>query len=263
MTSILAPSAATDRETGYYLLFEESPRRVRAFLGGTAVADSTRMMLLHEHGSFPIYYFPAGDVCGDLLEASGHTVADTHKGPATFWHIRVGARRVENAAWAFREPPAGTPDLSRHIALAWDAIDTWFEEDEQVYRHARDPYHRVDVLASSRHVRVVIDGVEVADTTRPRLLFETGLPTRYYIPKLDVRMGLLTSTARRTVCPYKGTASYWSARVGETVYENVAWSYTHPIVECSKIENLLAFFDERVDVEVDGERQERPRTQWS
>jgi uncharacterized protein (DUF427 family) len=109
----------------------------------------------------------------------------------------------------------------------------------------------------------VIDGVEVADTTRPRLLFETGLPTRYYIPKLDVRMGLLTSTARRTVCPYKGTASYWSARVGETVYENVAWSYTHPIVECSKIENLLAFFDERVDVEVDGERQERPRTQWS
>jgi uncharacterized protein (DUF427 family) len=257
MTDVLAPS------TSPVLLFEESPRRVRAFLAGTAVADSTRVMLLHESARVPVYYFPVDDVRTDLLEPSDHMGDDEHKGPATFWHVRVGDRRAADAAFAFHSPPGGAPDLSGHIALDWNAMDAWFEEDDQVYGHARDPYHRVDVLSSSRHVAVSIDGETIAETRRPHPLFETGLPTRYYIPKVDVRMELLTPGTRQTICPYKGTASYWSATVCGTIIPDIAWSYVHPIVECPKITGLIAFFDEHVDVDVDGERQERPHTIWS
>jgi uncharacterized protein (DUF427 family) len=263
MTETLTQLKASAVSHDHYLVFEASPRRVRAFLGGVAIADSTRMMLLHESQHLPVYYVPLDDVRSDLLEASDHTVADERKGPASHWHLRVGDTWAENAAFAFRSPPPGAPDLSGYVAFEWDAMDAWYEEDDQVYRHARDPYHRVDVLASSRHVRVALDGETIAETRRPHLLFETGLPTRYYIPKLDVRMELLTPTEKQTICPYKGTASYWSVTAGGETYENLAWSYQHPIVECPKIENLVSFFNERVDIEVDGELQERPRTIWS
>jgi uncharacterized protein (DUF427 family) len=132
-----------------------------------------------------------------------------------------------------------------------------------VFVHPRDPYHRVDVVHSSRHVKVVVDGEVVAETTRPRLLFETGLPTRYYIPKLDVRMDLLQPTDSVTACPYKGRARYWSVRVGDRTLKDLVWSYPAPIPECPKIEGLLSFYNERVDIYVDGELQPRPKTQWS
>jgi uncharacterized protein (DUF427 family) len=257
MTDVLAPSAS------HVAVFEESPRRVRAFLAGIPVADSTRMMLLHESAHVPVYYFPLDDVRTDLLEPSDRTADDERKGPATYWHVRVGKTRAADAAFAFRKPPTGAPDLSGYVAFEWNAMDAWFEEDDQVYAHARDPYHRVDVLTGSRHVEVSIDGETIAETRRPCLLFETGLPTRYYIPKLDVRMELLTPSAKQTVCPYKGTSSYWSATLHGTTYRDIAWTYVHPIVECPKIENLIAFFNERVDIDVDGERQERPHTIWS
>jgi uncharacterized protein (DUF427 family) len=263
MTQVLAPFRPFDATQGHFLVFEESPRRVRAFLGGVPVADSTRMMLLHESMRLPVYYFPFEDVRADLLEESDRSEEDEHKGPATFWHVRSGGTVARDAAFAYRTPAEGAPDLSGHVAFAWDAMDAWFEEDDQVYRHARDPYHRVDVLSSSRHVRVSVDGETVAETTRPRLVFETGLPTRYYIPKLDVRTELLTPTDKETICPYKGTASYWSLTVGGRTLENIAWSYRHPIVECPKIENLVAFFNEKIDIDVDGVREARPRTQWS
>jgi uncharacterized protein (DUF427 family) len=246
-----------------YLVFEESPRRVRAFLGGIAVADSTRMMLLHESGRLPVYYFPRDDVRVELLEPGDRTAGDERKGPASYWHVRANGKLAENAAFAYRRPAAGAPDLSGYVAFEWDAMDAWYEEDDEVFRHARDPYHRVDVLSSSREIRVLVDGELLAETRRPRLLFETGLPTRYYIPKLDVRMEFLTPAVKQTVCPYKGTASYWTATVGGTGHENVAWSYEHPIVECPKIEGLIAFFNEKVDIDVDGEREQRPETIWS
>ncbi len=244
-------------------VFEESPRRVRPYLAGTALADSTRMMLLHESGRLPVYYFPLEDVRAELLEPSEHTTADERRGEAIYWHARVGERLAENAVWAHRATPERAPDLSGHVAFVWNAMDAWFEEDEQVYKHARDPYHRVDVASSSRHVRVVVAGETVAETRQPHLLFETGLPTRYYIPKLDVRLDLLASTDTTSVCPYKGTASYYSATVGGTTVEDVAWYYEHPIVECPKIENLVCFFNEKVEIQVDGELQDRPQTQWS
>jgi uncharacterized protein (DUF427 family) len=142
-------------------------------------------------------------------------------------------------------------------------MDAWFEEDDEVYVHARDPYKRVDVLHSSRHVRVVVQGELVAETRRPALLFETGLPTRYYLPKADVRMDRLVPTETATRCPYKGVASYYAVRAGSTVVPDLAWCYRHPIPECSKIENLVCFFNERVDLYVDRELQPKPRTRWS
>jgi uncharacterized protein (DUF427 family) len=142
-------------------------------------------------------------------------------------------------------------------------MDAWYEEDDEVFVHPRDPHHRVDVLNSSRHVKVVVEGVVVAETRRPRLLFETGLPTRYYIPKIDVRMDLLEPTDSITACPYKGRASYWSVRAGERLLEDLVWVYPAPIPECPKIENLLSFYNEKVDIYVDGELQPRPKTHWS
>jgi uncharacterized protein (DUF427 family) len=170
---------------------------------------------------------------------------------------------AENAAWIYRDPPEELASLMGHVSFNWDERTTWYEEEEQVYAHARDPHKRVDVLASSRHLQVVIAGQTVADTRRPRLLFETSLPTRYYIPREDVRLDLLEPSTHKTRCPYKGEASYWSVRAGDQLVRDAVWSYREPIPECPKIRDLLCFFNELVDLYVDGELQARPRTPWS
>lgn len=156
------------------------------------------------------------------------------------------------------------PELSGLVLFYWDRVDHWYEEDEEVFKHARDPYHRVDALQSSRHVQVVVNGEIVADTKRPVLLFETGLPTRYYIPATDVRTDLLTATDTASVCPYKGTATYWSLTVGDRTIADAVWNYPHPVAQVPTIAGLLCFFDERVDhVIVDGVEQPTPVTPWS
>jgi uncharacterized protein (DUF427 family) len=142
-------------------------------------------------------------------------------------------------------------------------MDAWFEEDEQVFTHARNPYTRVDILASSRHVRVEIDGVTVAESASPRLLFETGLPVRYYLPRTHVRMDLLELSEGVSHCPYKGQAQSWSVRLDGRLHENQAWSYPTPLPESVKVAGLMCFYDEKVDIHVDGVRQERPRTKFS
>jgi uncharacterized protein (DUF427 family) len=142
-------------------------------------------------------------------------------------------------------------------------MDAWFEEDEEVFTHPRDPYTRVDILPSSRHVRVEVDGVTLAESASPRLLFETGLPVRYYLPKTHVRMDLLTPTDSESHCPYKGQAQWWSVRVGDSLHEDLAWSYRAPLPESQKIAGLVAFYNEKVDIYVDGVLQERPRTKFS
>ena len=196
-----------------------------------------------------------------------HTDRTTHcprKGDAEYWSIVVGDRRIENTVWGYPVPLEGTADLSAYVAFYWNKVDNWFEEDEEVFVHAHDPYKRVDALRSSRHVEVRVNGETLADTTRPVLLFETSLPTRYYIPKFDVRLDLLRPSANTTACPYKGTANYFSVSVpGTEVVENVAWVYRTPIPQVPTIENHLCFFNERVDLLVDGELQERPTTAWS
>jgi uncharacterized protein (DUF427 family) len=242
---------------------ERWPRRVRAVIGDIAVADSTRVLLLLEKGHLPVYYFPADDVRTDLMEPTGKQTRCPYKGEASYWTVKAGDREVANAVWGYLEPLPERTDIKGYMAFYWDRVDSWWEEDDEVFVHPRDPYHRVDVLNSSRHVRVEIDGQTVAETRRPRLLFETNLPTRYYIPKVDVRMDLLQATDTSTVCPYKGQARYWRPRSTEGSATDVAWSYPTPIPECPKIENLVAFFNERTDIYVDDELQPRPETPWS
>ena len=149
------------------------------------------------------------------------------------------------------------------IRLEWDAMDAWFEEDEEVFTHPRDPYTRVDILHSSRHVRIEVDGVTIAESTKPTLLFETGLPPRYYLPKTHVRMDLLSPTGTVTHCPYKGQAEHWSVEAGERIHADLAWSYPTPLPESQKIAGLVSFYNERIDLYVDAALQERPRTKFS
>lgn len=245
------------------LYLEDSPRRIRAFFGGETIVDSRSAKLLHEKDHLPVYYFPMEDVREGFLEPTDHTTHCPFKGDARYWSVRVGDRVAENAAWNYPEPIETSPPLSGLVALYWSAMDRWMEEDEEISVHPKDPYHRVDVLESSRHVKVSVNGETVAETNRPRLLFETGLPTRYYIPREDVRMEWLVPTDTKTQCPYKGTASYWSLETGGERVEDVVWSYPEPLPETYKARDLMCFYNERVDLEVDGEKQSRPQTPWS
>ena len=244
-TSVLKP---------HTLYFENCPKRVRAVFAGETVADSRRVKRLHETGLLPVYYFPEADVRTDLLEPTEHTTHCPFKGDARYWSVRAGERRADNAMWSYPTPLADAPPLAGYVALYWDRMDAWFEEDEEVFVHPRDPYHRVDVLDSSRHVRVLIDGETVAETRRPKLLFETGLPTRYYVPEADVRLDLLVESDTRTRCPYKGVATYWSVQAADERFSDVAWGYPAPLPEARKLPGTLCFLGERVDIEVDGER---------
>lgn len=257
----MTPADAAARDHRHEL--EPSPRWVRVRFGGQFVADSRRVLLLREPGRIPVYYFPRADVRADALAPAGHAAPCARDGGAACWSVRGGDRTAEHAAWSYPDPPAERLRLRDHVTFEWPKMDAWFEEDDEVYVHARDPYKRVDVLHSSRHVRVEVGGTVVADTRRPSVLFETGRPTRYYVPRADVRMDLLEPTATETQCPYKGVANYYSVRAGDAMVRDIAWYYRHPIQECGKIENLISFFDERVDLYVDGALQARPQTRWS
>jgi len=242
---------------------EPSPRWVRVMFNGEPIADTKRAMLLRETGHRPVYYFPREDVRMDLLQPTDHHTRCPYKGEASYWTIKVGDRAAENAVWSYVSPLPLGESVREYLAFYWDRVDAWYEEAEQIFAHPRDPYHRVDVIESTRQVRLVINGQTVAETNRPRLLFETTHPTRYYIPPEDVRMELLTPTDRHTRCPYKGQASYWAAKVGDTQLADIVWSYPDPIPECPKIKGYLSFFNEKVDISVDGQLQERPITGWS
>jgi len=244
--------------------FEPSPRWVRAVLGGVTIADSKRTMILRRATRLPVYYFPKEDVRMDLMERTQHTAKAVPQGEASFWNIKAGESIAENAAWGYENPPSGWEIIKDYVALEWGKMDAWYEENEEVFVHLREPYHRVDVLNSSRNVRVIVAGETVADTKTPRFLFETGLPTRYYIPGGDIRMDLLESTTLKTRCPYKGIASYWSVKVGDQIMKDIVWGYPDPIPECPKIKGLFCFFNERVEaIYVDGELAPKPKTPWS
>lgn len=243
--------------------FEPSSRWVRVKLGGVTIANSRRVMLLRETGRLPVYYFPRQDVRMDLLTPSGYTAHNPHIGEAAYSTVKAGDKAAEDAAWSYTEVLPGAPDLRGYVAFEWNKMDAWFEEDDEVFVHPRDPYKRIDVMHSSRHIRVVVGGETVAETHRPRLLFETGLPTRYYIPKEDVRMDLLVPTDTHTRCPYKGLASYYAVKMSGQLFKDIVWYYPYPIPECPKIENLVCFYNEKVDLYVDGELEPKPQTPWS
>ncbi len=239
---------------------ERGSKRVRAYLGGAVVADTLAPLLVWEAPYYPTYYFPAVDVHAELVDEGAAPSHSPSRGEASVLTVRAGGRSVPEAAQRYERSPIA--ELAGTVRIAWDAMDAWFEEDEEVYTHPRDPYSRVDILASSRRVRVRIDDVWVADSTSPRMLFETGLPPRYYLPKTHVRMDLLERSDVVTHCPYKGRAETWDVRLGDAVHEALAWCYPAPLPESQKIAGLLAFYNEKLDIEIDGVMQDRPSTKF-
>lgn len=225
------------------LYFEPYERRMRAVLDGETVIDTTGGMLLYESNIAPVLYVPDRDVRADLIARTDHSTHCPFKGDATYWSVG----EHENVLWGYESPIDSAAFLRGYVAPYWDRFDAWFEEDEQLHSKLRDPYHRIDVRATSAHVTVRANGEVVAESDRALLLFETGIPARAYMPIDDVRRELLTPSDKETVCPYKGTASYWS--IGG--FEDVAWSYRNPIPEAAAIEGLVSFRGDGVDVEID------------
>jgi uncharacterized protein (DUF427 family) len=240
---------------------EQGAKWIRVYLGGELVADTTRPLLVWEKPYYPTYYFPAADVRTELLEPDGGIIHSPSRGDGRTFTVKAGGVDAPAAALRYDESPF--EELRDAIRLEWDAMEAWFEEDEQVFTHPRDPYKRIDILASSRQVRVEVDGVSIAETAKPTLLFETGLPVRYYLPKAHVRMDLLTPSDKESHCPYKGQAEWWSVRVRDTIHPEFAWSYRFPLPESQKIAGLIAFYNEKVDLYVDAVLQNRPTTIFS
>ncbi|MGW2716974.1 DUF427 domain-containing protein [Streptomyces sp. NPDC001492] len=258
------PTERSLRTTPEGLLWEPSERWVRGRKGDVTVVDSRHPVLVWEPSlPVPQYAFPRADVREDLLRPAKNPRTGAHTGSRIFYDLEADGELLENAAWTF---PAA--DLAGYIAFEWfrrsgRGLDHWYEEEEEIFIHPRDPHKRVDAIPSSRHVQVSVGGTFVADTHRPVLLFETGLPTRYYVPREDVRLDLLEPTEHHTGCPYKGTARYWSLRGQADVPPNVVWSYPEPLPAVGTIKGLLAFYNEVADIIVDGERVERPVTPFS
>jgi len=243
------------------LKIEPSPKRVRGYLSGQLVVDSIQVTNVWEKPYYPTYYFPLGDVNADVLVASGETRKSPSRGVADLYTVKGADRSTDAGAYTYPDSPI--EELAGLVAFDWKALDHWFEEDEEVYVHARDPYTRLDLIPSSRRVTVEINGVQVADTTNAVMLFETGLPTRYYIPKTDIRLDLLTETDTATYCPYKGKARYWSVEAGGETFTDHVWGYDTPLPESSQIAGLVSFYNEKVDIYVDGVPQDRPKTKFS
>jgi uncharacterized protein (DUF427 family) len=239
---------------------EPSAKRVRVYLGGRLAAGTRHPSLVWEIPYYPAYYFPASDVSAELVP-TGKTEHSPSRGDATLYDVRVGDAVAPGAARRYLDSPLEA--LRDLVRFEWDAMGEWLEEDEPVYTHPRDPYSRVDILASSRHVRVEVDGVTVADSHRPSILYETGLPPRYYLPLSDIRTDLLTPSSTQSHCPYKGTAAYWSVDTGQGPRADLVWIYRTPLPESQKVAGLACFYDEKVDVYLDGEKQGRPRTHFS
>lgn len=264
------------------LRHEPTAKRIRAVLGGTTVVDSTRGLLVWEPRRIvPSYAVPVDDVAGEVVRtdaavmgaAEGARVRMPHVSgsPVPSPSIPFAVHTAEGHAADVRaggqdRPGAGflpaDPDLAGYVVLDFGAFEAWYEEDELNVAHPRNPFHRIDVLSSSRRVSLELDGQVLAESSRPMLLFETMLPTRYYLPREDV-LAELVASGTRTYCAYKGQASYWSATSGGRVLPDIAWTYEEPLHDAARVRGLIAFFTERIDVVLDGKRLKRPVTPWS
>jgi uncharacterized protein (DUF427 family) len=237
------------------------PRRIRATLAGRTVLDTTHALYLWEWPYYPQYLIPTADVDPDALirTREEHRLS---RGTVTTVGLRVEG--VERLAAGHRYEVSRLAELPGMIRFEWNALDAWFEEDERVFVHPRNPYVRVDALRSSRDVRVEFEGVVVAHSSAPVLVFETGLPTRYYFDRTAVDFRHLQPSATQTSCPYKGqTSAYWSIEAGGRAEPDIAWSYDFTTRELQPIAGLIAFYNEKVEIYVDDEPQPHPRTPFS
>jgi uncharacterized protein (DUF427 family) len=239
---------------------EPVPRRIRAFLGGEKVLDTSRAWYVWEWPNYPQYYIPLADVRADLLDPDGHP-QQTARGLVEVRGLHAGEVHRPRAARLVTDSPI--EGLTGTVRFDWGAMDAWFEEDEQVFVHPRSPYTRVDALKSNRPVRVELEGVVLADAGSSVMVFETGLPTRYYLSRTDVDFGHLAPADTVTACPYKGvTSGYWSVLVDGTVHKDLAWAYDFPTAPLLPIAGLIAFYNEQVDIVLDGQQLERPKTHF-
>jgi len=240
---------------------EPVPRRIRGFLAGEAVFDTTRALYVWEWANYPQYYVPLADVRMDLL-VSEDAIQQSARGPVERHGLRVGDVRKPHAVKVLRE--SSIERLSSTARFDWESLDAWFEEDEQVFVHPRNPYSRVDALRSTRSVRIELDGLVLAESSSPVMVFETGLPTRYYLNRTEIDFEHLIPSDTVTECPYKGTTSgYWSVRSGDKVHRDLAWSYDFPTRQLLPITGLIAFYNEKVDTFLDGQLLDRPTTHFS
>jgi len=242
------------------LYLEPFAPRIRGTVGDQTVVDSTSAWLLHEHGQLPVLYFPTADVRMDLLEPNGARSHSPGKGEATHYRLRMGDRIVEEAAWTF--PAAEMHGLAGLIGFYFPTMQTWRQEDEPMTGHARNPYHRIDVFDTLRHVRILVHDRVIAETTRARVLYESGLPARWYLPLEDADRSLLVDSPTRTTCAYKGQARYVSVRLGDEVEADLGWVYDEPLHDAARVAGYLCFWNERVDLELDGESVARPVTEF-
>ena len=235
-----------------------SRKRVRILFGGEVIVDTDDALYVWEAPYYPQYYLPIGDVADGVLQPSPKRVHSPSRGDATSFHVHAGGRQATDAAWTYPDSPI--EELRGRVRFEFDAMEGWFEEDEEIFVHPRSPNTRIQILPSSRHVTVTVDDIVIADSHRPTFLHETGLIRRTYFNKLDVRMDLLTPTDTTSRCPYKGTARYWTVDLPTGQQVDLAWSYPSPFRESAPIAGLVAFYDERIDMTVDGNRLERPRS---
>jgi uncharacterized protein (DUF427 family) len=239
---------------------EAVPRRVRAELGGQVVLDTTDALYLWEWPYYPQFLIPAADIDPAALVDEQHT-SQLQRGSVARVGLRAGG--VERLGAGHRYLESAIEGLRGTVRFDWDALDAWYEEDEEVWVHPRNPYVRVDALRSRRTVRVQRDGIVLAESDAPVMVFETGLPTRYYVDRSAVDFTRLRPSPTVTSCPYKGrTTAYWSVEVGGESYPDLAWSYDLPTRQLLPIAGLVAFYDEQVDVFLDGVEQPRPKTHF-
>jgi uncharacterized protein (DUF427 family) len=248
---------------GQAMYVEPIPKRIRVVLNGETIADTVHAQYVSESGLQPSYYIPRADVRSEVLEPSDRHTRCPKKGEASYHTVRVGDRVEDAAAWYYPEPLPGAEAIRDHIAFYFHRMDHWFEEDTEVFTHPKDIYHRIDVYPSSRHIRVSLDGELLAESTRAMALFESNLPPRWYLPREDVSAKLVPSDTV-TTCGYKGEANYYSVELsnGEVV-KDIVWYYTDPFHDGAAVKDLLCFFNEQVDLEVDGEAHGRPQTAWT
>ena len=248
---------------GYVVFTMPVAKRLRVEVGGVTVADTRRGLILWESEHLPVYYFPLRDIRMDLMKRTDHASVCPYKGTAEYYSLAIGGRTVENMLWRYATPIPECPPIGDYAAFYWNKADRWLEEDEEVFVHARDPYKRIDCLQSSARVEISLDGVRLADSRRAVMLFETGLPTRYYLPIEEVSPGVLSTSDHATRCPYKGKAGYHHVTLGGKRHDNIVWFYADPVPEAGKIKGRVCFYNEIVDITLDGERLARPVTAFS
>ncbi len=250
-----------DFEPGYVVFAQPAPKRVRVMAGGHLLADTTRALLLFESDHIPIYYFPIEDVKTELFEDGQLVTHSPYKGNARHYSLKDSDGKYDDIMWHYDKPVEGCPDISNHVSFYWHEVDRWFEEDEEVFVHVRDPFRRVDCLPTSRRVTATLNKTTLADTGRAILLFETGLPTRPYLPLEDCKTEHLEPSDLRTMCPYKGEAQYYHIRMGDTFVKNAVWYYPDPVHEAARIRGMLSFGLEFIDsLRVGDEDLPRPIT---